>query len=92
MISKLCGYNKRSEFILRVLDDMIKENSEQQIMILAHNKSLLTYLHDAIANRNIASVGYYVGGMKEAALKETETKKVVIATYSMASEALDKTH
>jgi superfamily II DNA or RNA helicase len=89
MISKLCGYNKRSEFILRVLSDMIKENSEQQIMILAHNKSLLTYLHDAIDARKIASVGYYVGGMKEAALKETETKKVVIATYSMASEALD---
>ena len=89
MISKLCAYNKRSEFILRVLTDMLKENNEQQIMILAHNKSLLTYLYDAIENRNIASVGYYVGGMKEAALKESETKKVVIATYSMASEALD---
>ena len=89
MISKLCGYNKRSEFILRVLSDMLKENNEQQIMILAHNKSLLTYLYDAIDTRKIASVGYYVGGMKEAALKESETKKVVIATYSMASEALD---
>lgn len=89
MISKLCGYNKRSEFILRVLSDMLKENNEQQIMILAHNKSLLTYLYDAIDARNIATVGYYVGGMKEAALKESETKKVVIATYSMASEALD---
>ena len=89
MISKLCAYNKRSEFILRVLTDMLKENNEQQIMILAHNKSLLTYLYDAIENRKIASVGYYVGGMKEAALKESETKKVVIATYSMASEALD---
>ena len=89
MISKLCAYNKRSEFILRVLSDMLKENSEQQIMILAHNKSLLTYLYDAIDTRKIASVGYYVGGMKEAALKESETKKVVIATYSMASEALD---
>ena len=89
MISKLCAYNKRSEFILRVLADMLKENSEQQIMILAHNKSLLTYLYDAIENRKIATVGYYVGGMKEAALKESETKKVVIATYSMASEALD---
>ena len=89
MISKLCGYNKRSEFILRVLSDMLKENNEQQIMILAHNKSLLTYLYDAIDARKIASVGYYVGGMKEAALKESETKKVVIATYSMASEALD---
>jgi superfamily II DNA or RNA helicase len=27
--------------------------------------------------------------MKEAALKETESKKIVIATYSMAAEALD---
>lgn len=89
MISKLCEYNRRSEFILKVLSDMLKENSEQQIMILAHNKNLLKYLHDAVAHRNIATVGYYIGGMKESALKKTETKKVVIATYAMAAEALD---
>jgi superfamily II DNA or RNA helicase len=89
MISKLCEYNRRSDFILRVLTDMFQENPAQQIMILAHNKNVLKYLHDAIAHRNIATVGYYVGGMKEAALKETEGKKVVIATYSMAAEALD---
>jgi superfamily II DNA or RNA helicase len=60
-------------------------------MILAHNKNILTYLYKAIENRRIAdgSVGYYVGGMKEADLKRSETKKVVIATYSMAAEALD---
>jgi superfamily II DNA or RNA helicase len=89
MISKLCEYNRRSEFILNVLSNMLIENPNQQIMILAHNKSLLKYLHDAIKHRNIASVGYYIGGMKEIALKETETKKIVIATYSMAAEALD---
>ena len=91
MISKLCEYNHRSEFILRVLRDMLAENPSQQIMILAHNKCLLKYLFDAIKHRSIAdgSVGYYIGGMKEAALKESETKKVVIATYSMAAEALD---
>ena len=89
MISKLCQYNRRSEFILKVLSDMLKENPNQQVMILAHNKNLLKYLHDAVAYRNIATVGYYVGGMKELALKETETKKVVIATYAMAAEALD---
>jgi superfamily II DNA or RNA helicase len=66
-------------------------NPEQQIMILAHNKSLITYLHDAVAHRKIAdgSVGYYIGGMKEAALKLSESKKVIIATYAMASEGLD---
>ena len=89
MISKLCAYNRRSEFILNVLTDLLIENNDQQIMILAHNKNLLQYLHDAIKHRNIATVGYYIGGMKEAALKETETKKIVIATYAMAAEALD---
>lgn len=89
MISKLCEYNRRSEFILKILSDMLIENENQQIMILAHNKNILKYLHDAIQHRNIASVGYYIGGMKESALKETEGKKIVIATYSMAAEALD---
>ena len=89
MISKLCAFNRRSDFILKVLGDMMLENPSQQVMILAHNKCLLTYLHDAIAHRQIGSVGYYVGGMKEKNLKETETKQIIIATYSMASEALD---
>ena len=89
MISKLCEYNRRSEFILKILGDMLQENPNQQVMILAHNKNILKYLHDAISFRNLATVGYYVGGMKESALKETESKKVVIATYSMAAEALD---
>ena len=68
---------------------MLHEDPNQQVMILAHNKNILKYLHDAIGHRNLATVGYYIGGMKESALKETETKKVVIATYAMASEALD---
>ena len=89
MISKLCEYNRRSEFILKVLSDMILENPNQQIMVIGHNKNLLKYLYDSIKHRNIASVGYYVGGMKEAALKESESKTIVVATFSMASEGLD---
>ena len=89
MISKLCEFAPRSEFILQVLQTELKELPEQQVMILAHNKNLLTYLHDAIAHRQIATVGYYVGGMKESELKKSETRQVIIATYAMASEALD---
>ena len=89
MIKKLCEYNHRSEFILTVLTNMLKDSRNNQIMILAHNKCLLTYLHNAVKHRNLASVGYYIGGMKEKDLKETEGKKVVIATYAMAEEALD---
>ena len=91
MITKLCNYGRRSDFILDVLRRELEQNESQQVMILAHNKSLLTYLHDAIQHRNIGggSVGFYVGGMKEADLKASESKKIIIATYAMASEGLD---
>ena len=89
MISKLCEYNRRSEFIIKVVINLLNDDSKQQIIILAHNRNLIKYLHDAIQHRKIATVGYYVGGMKEAALKESENKQVIIATYSMASEGLD---
>uniref|UniRef100_A0A6C0B9U4 Helicase ATP-binding domain-containing protein n=1 Tax=viral metagenome TaxID=1070528 RepID=A0A6C0B9U4_9ZZZZ len=89
MISKLCAFNHRTEFILRILKDMMQENPMQQIMVLAHNKNILKYIHDTIKTREFATVGYYVGGMKEAALKESEKKQIIIATYSMAAEALD---
>jgi superfamily II DNA or RNA helicase len=46
-------------------------------------------MFDAIRHHNICSVGYYIGGMKESALKESESKQVVLATYSMAAEGLD---
>jgi superfamily II DNA or RNA helicase len=89
MISKLCEYNRRSEFIIKVLVNLLNDNSKQQILILAHNRNLIKYLHDAIQHRNIATVGYYVGGMKEAALKESETKQVIVASYALAEEGLD---
>ena len=89
MITKLCTFNNRSEFIINIIKDLLKEQTNEQIMILAHNRSLLKYLHDAIDDRDIASVGYYVGGMKEQDLKASESKKIIVATYSMAAEALD---
>jgi superfamily II DNA or RNA helicase len=89
MISKLCEYNRRSEFILDVIKKELQEKKEQQIMILGQNKSILIYLHKAIEHRRIASVGYYVGGMKEEDLKESEGKQIIIATYAMAAEGLD---
>ncbi len=89
MISKLCEYSHRSEFILKILKNLLNDNPDQQIIVLGHNKNLLKYLHDAIKQRDISTVGYYIGGMKEKALKESENKQVIIATYGMAAEGLD---
>lgn len=89
MISKLSDYNDRSEFILKIINNELLLNPNQQILFLAHRKSLLTYMFKAIEYRNIASVGYYIGGMKEKDLKESENKTIILATFQMAEEGLD---
>ena len=93
MISKLCEFGPRSDFIVKVMSDLFIEsrenNNEAQIMVLAHNRSLLKYFYEAITHKGFATVGYYIGGMKQVDLQETEYKQVVLATYAMAAEALD---
>jgi superfamily II DNA or RNA helicase len=89
MISKLCKFKPRIDFIIRILTDEFNSDNKQQFIILAHQKQLLLELFNRISLHNIATVGYYVGGMKEKELNLSETKNVILATYSMAAEALD---
>lgn len=67
----------------------VKPKETLQTIILSHNLNILEYMYKKIVCKNIASVGYYVGGMKEVELKKTETKQIILASYAMASEGLD---
>lgn len=89
MITKVCNFNIRTEFIIKVIIKELTEFPNQQMLVLGQNKSILNYLFKAIETRNISSVGYYIGGMKEEQLKQSENKKIIIATYAMAAEGLD---
>ncbi len=88
MITKLCNYEYRSNFIINIVKYELEKNYNQQIMILSQNKSLIFYLQENLEKNDI-DVGLYLGGMKENKLKESEEKKIILATYSMASEGLD---
>lgn len=89
MIKRVSEFGPRTEALLQLITQLKSDPTTKQIMILAHTKYLLKYLHDAIEHRGIGTVGYYVGGMKNTDLKETETKEIIVATYAMAEEALD---
>jgi superfamily II DNA or RNA helicase len=89
MIKKVSEFNDRKDRILEIMAKLLEMPTTGQIMVLSHTKALLAYLYDAILYRKLGTVGYYVGGMKQALLKESETKKIVLATYAMAEEALD---
>jgi superfamily II DNA or RNA helicase len=87
MINKL-NCPDRIRLIINIMKYELKLNPNQQIMILSNTKQLIEDLHDNMVDMP-QSKGYYVGGMKEEALKETEKKDIILATYSMASEGLD---
>ena len=89
MVSKISNYNSRSDFIVYVLESELTINPQQQFIVLAQTKNLLNYLFDSLTHKKIASVGYYIGGMKMEELKKSESKQIILATYSMAAEALD---
>lgn len=89
LVSKVANYEYRADFILNVMINEIKINPKQQIILLSQTKNLLNYLYKLITSKNVTSVGYYVGGMKEKDLKESESKQIILATFAMAAEALD---
>ena len=88
MISKISNFQPRCDFVVRILRDLIQENPEKQIMVLSQIRGLLTDIHTKLSEFNY-DVGFYVGGMKQQDLQETEEKQIVLATYAMAAEALD---
>jgi superfamily II DNA or RNA helicase len=87
MITKLDD-PARNQMIANIVKRELELNPDQQIMILAHTKSLVQNLHKLILLFE-PSIGYYLGGMKEEHLKDSETKKIILGTYAMASEGLD---
>jgi superfamily II DNA or RNA helicase len=87
MINNICNYNKRSNIIINIIKDLILEN--RNILLLSDRRNHLDYLYNIIKNNNICTVGYYVGGMKQSALKESENKQIILGTFSMAAEGMD---
>ena len=89
MITKISENEFRTMYIINLLKFELDTNPNQQIMILAHTKSLINKLFDDLDEKYPGNVGLYIGGMKEEQLKLSESKQIIIATYSMASEGLD---
>jgi superfamily II DNA or RNA helicase len=46
-------------------------------------------MYEYFETSKIATVGYYIGGMKQSQLKESEGKQILFGTYSMSSEGMD---
>jgi len=67
----------------------LKPMTDRHIIVMSHNLNVLDYMYNKFVCKNLASVGYYVGGMSEPELKHSEKQQVIFASFSMCSEGLD---
>lgn len=89
MITAVCSFPPRNLYILDVLENILKKEPGRKTLILSDRRAHLTELERLIKLRKLGTVGYYVGGMKEPQLKESESKDIILATFNMSSEGMD---
>jgi len=64
----------------------------RKVLLLSNRVNHLRLIADLLINRDSRwnnLIGFYIGGMKERKLKESESKPLILATFEMASEGLD---
>ena len=87
MINNITEYEPRNLILIKEIEKCIKE--KRKILILSDRRNHLKYFKEKLDEMNFCSTGYYLGGMKQKDLKESESKDVMLGTFSMASEGFD---
>tara|TARA_R110002074_G_scaffold35018_6_gene95845 strand:- start:13190 stop:14593 length:1404 start_codon:yes stop_codon:yes gene_type:complete len=89
MINNICNYLPRSNLIINEIKKLYEEGRD--ILYLSDRRENLNYIHKQLNIFNI-DPGFYVGGMKPAGLRDSQEKRVILGTFSMASEGMDIPH
>jgi superfamily II DNA or RNA helicase len=90
MISNICSFVPRNNYIIDVLKRVLKEEPDRKVLILSERRNQLTALEELIDVFNISDdVGYYVGGMSQKTLDDSAKKNIIMATYQMAAEGMN---
>jgi superfamily II DNA or RNA helicase len=84
IVNEMCDDASRNDMLLGRVRGFLGEG--RTIIVLsdrrAHCEEIARRLGDGVA-------GLYIGGMSQEALKESESKRVIVATYGLANEGLD---
>lgn len=86
-ITRISKISKRNKFIVDIMKEILDEEG-RKILVLSDRIEHLTKLKEKLDKKDINS-DFYIGGMKQAKLDEAAKATVILASYGMASEALD---
>lgn len=94
LLTKLVEFQPRTDRILEIIRD-VSVDPRRQILVLSERKAHLESFEQGLTQLPIQlpwklRTGYYIGGMKQENLdKNAAEAQILLATYAMASEALN---
>lgn len=89
LINNVCEYSPRTEMLVDELDIILKKEPLREVIILSDRRNHLQNIETLLNKKSYDSIGYYVGGMKQADLKISESKRIILGTFNMVSEGFD---
>ena len=89
MINNIAEFAPRTFAVADAIGEMLRREPMRKVLVLSDRKAQLTDVRAALEARHGVDAGFYWGGMKRPALAETETKRVMLATFSYAAEGMD---
>ena len=88
MINNICEFKPRIDFVVNIIKDLLDIDIDRKILVLSDRRGHVDAMVEAINLVNITAGAYY-GGMKDANLKISEAKQVIVATFAYTQEGLD---
>lgn len=88
MINNLTAHAPRTRAIVDAISRAVTAQPGRRVLVLSDRKAQLTDLREGVEAAGLTA-GFYWGGMKRPALAESETKQVMLATFSYAAEGMD---
>ena len=88
LVGQLVDFVPRTTAVVKEILDVAKD-SARRILVLSERKGHLEAFEELLKPSG-HTMSYYIGGMKEAVREEgAKTAKILLATYAMASEAMN---
>jgi len=87
MINNIVENLHRTRLIVYWIKELL--NEDRKIIVLSDRRAHLEDFYKLLTEVGVKSVGYYVGGMKQADLDISATKSVILGTFHISAEGLD---
>lgn len=89
MINNVCDFAPRTARIADEVATVLAAEPARRVLVLSDRRAHLAAIEAALHARGWSDVGYYLGGMRQADLKASESRAVILGTFAMSAEGLD---